>query len=118
VSNIIKFDTSFTISEFKETVGRLRNSVVGIVDKYPFGFSQIVTIIYILDNIPVVTVIAFIGTGCKVYIAWAVPDGESSITYVVSIILETKRLIGDSENIVPGIGFPIDPFVPSVDSVL
>jgi hypothetical protein len=71
-----------------------------------------------LHHIPVVTVVVFIGTGGKVHIAWSIPDGKSSITDVVSIILEAKRLIGDSENIVPGIGFPVDPFVPSIDSVL
>lgn len=71
-----------------------------------------------MHHIPVVTIVAFISTGSKVYIAGTVPDGKSSITDVVSIILESKRLIGDSENIIPGIGLPVDPFVPSVDAVL
>lgn len=39
VSNVIKFDTSFTICEFKETICGLSHSAVGIIDKYPFRFS-------------------------------------------------------------------------------
>lgn len=49
----------------------------------------------------------------------AIPHGQVSVADVVGIVLPVRGFVGgDSEDTVPGIGFPINPAEPTVDGVL
>lgn len=118
VSNILELNCALTIGEFQITESSLGNSIVAIVYEDPSSIGNIVTEVDVLYDVPIVTIVVLIGRGREMNVSWSIPNRQCTITDITGVSLIVEFVVGHSEEIVPGIWFPIHPSIPSVNSVL
>lgn len=117
MADIGETNTGLTVFELNITEDLLLDATVAEVDVDPFAGADVSSVVDVLHDVPVVTTVVGVSGSGVVEIAGADPESQISVSDLVGVALVSISAVGDSDQIVPGVGLPVDPLHPSVDGI-